>query len=205
MADRYTTIVFDLGNTLIRFDHNIAVKRLNGLFRIEPKALYDLFFDSELTHLFEKGLISPEEFHKRAAEATGISLPYEDFLSIWNDIFWLDEKSCDLARRLKGRYRLFLLSNVNKAHFDHIAKKFDIIDIFDELILSFMVGTMKPDKRIFDEVVRRAGGDRAGLVYIDDREDLVKEAVAMGIDSIRYEGAEKLAEDLSVRGISDTN
>ncbi len=201
MVNRYTTIVFDLGNTLIRFDHNIAVKRLNGLFKVEPKALYELFFDSELTHLFEKGLISPEEFHKRAAEATGISLPYEDFLSIWNDIFWPDEKSCDLARRLKGRYRLFLLSNVNKAHFDHIRGKFDIIEIFDELILSYMVGAMKPDKRIFEEVVRRAGGDRAGLVYVDDREDLIKEAAAMGIDSIRYEGAEKLAKDLKVRGI----
>ena len=201
MADRYNTIVFDLGNTLIRFDHNIAVNRLNGFFKIEPKALYDLFFDSELTHLFEKGLISPEEFHKKAAEAAGISLPYENFLSIWNDIFWLDEKSCDLARRLKKRYRLFLLSNINKAHFEHILGKFDIIKIFDELILSFMVGAMKPDKRIFEEVLRRAGGDKAGLVYIDDREDLIKEASAMGIDSIRYEGAEKLVEDLKVRGI----
>lgn len=201
MSYRYTTIVFDLGNTLVRFDHNIAVKKLNGLFKIEPEALYGLFFDSELTHLFEKGLISPEEFHKRAVDAAGISLPYDKFLAIWNDIFWIDEGACDLARRLKGRYRLFLLSNVNKSHFEYIRGKFDIIGIFDELILSFVVGAMKPDRRIFDEAVRRSGGDRGKLLYIDDREDLIKEAAWMGIESIRYEGAGKLAEDLRIRGI----
>jgi putative hydrolase of the HAD superfamily len=198
---KYTTIVFDLGNTLIRFDHNISAKKIANLFHLESKKIYDAFFDSPITRAFEKGEISPKEFHKRASQLLGVRMPFKDFTDIWNDIFWEDEGSCGLARQLKNTYKLFLLSNVNRLHFEYIHKKFDIIKIFDEIILSFMVGAIKPDRLIFEDVIRRAGGDRTKLLYIDDREDLIKEATSLGIDSIRYEGAEKLKETLKKKGV----
>ena len=80
-------------------------------------------------------------------------------------------------------------------------KKFDILKIFDEVILSFAVGAIKPETAIFEDVIKRAGGDRSKILYIDDREDLIKEASAMGIDSIRFEGAEKLKTTLAGRGV----
>lgn len=192
--------MFDLGNTLVRFDHNISANKIANLFRLDPKKIYDAFFDSEITRDFEKGAISPREFHDRAQRLLKIKLPYKDFVSIWNDIFWEDEGSCELARQLKKSYKLFLLSNVNRLHFEYIRKNFDIINIFDEIILSFMVGAIKPDRIIFEDVIRRAGGDRTKLLYIDDREDLIKEAGALGIDAIRFEGADKLKKTMLEKG-----
>ena len=201
MKKRYETIVFDLGNTLIRFDHNISARKIANLFHLDSKKIYDAFFDSPMTKAFEKGLISPKEFHKKAEELLGVKLPYKDFATIWNDIFWEDEEACDLARQLKKHYRLFLLSNVNRLHFEYIRNKFDIIKIFDEVILSFMVGAIKPDRIIFEDVIKRAGGDRAKILYIDDREDLIKEASLLGIDSIRFEGAGKLKSVLTEKEV----
>lgn len=201
MKRRYNTIVFDLGNTLIRFDHNIAVDKLKKRFGIDPKVTYQLFFDSPLTHLFEKGLISTEEFYKEALKLLGIDIPYGEFIPLWNDIFWEDAESCEIAKKLKSNYRLFLLSNVNRSHFEHIQSKFSIIKIFDKLILSFVEGAMKPEKAIYDKVIELAGGDPSGVLYIDDREDLVKEAKGLGIDSIRYETAGKLKKELLARGV----
>lgn len=201
MKKHYSVIAFDLGNTLIRFDHNISAKRIANLFRLDSKKVYDIFFDSELIRLFERGLISPREFYKRATNLLGIKLPYKDFVSIWNDIFWEDIDACDLARRLKEDYRLFLLSNVDRLHFEYIQKKFDIIKIFDEVILSFMVGAIKPDRIIFEDMIRRAGGDRTRVLYIDDREDLIKEAKLLGIDSIMYECADKLVRVMEEKGV----
>ncbi|MCM8790889.1 MAG: HAD hydrolase-like protein [Candidatus Omnitrophica bacterium] len=197
----YTHIVFDLGNTLIRFDHNISARKIVNLFHLDSKKVYDTFFDSHLTRDFEKGLISPREFYRKTKNHLGINIPYKDFMDIWNDIFWEDIDMCALARSLKEHYRLFLLSNVNRSHFEYIRKKFDIINIFDDVILSFMVGAMKPDRIIFEDVIRRAGGDRSKLLYIDDREDLVKEAEQMGIDSIRFEGIEKLKVKMKEKGV----
>lgn len=201
MKKKYSVIVFDLGNTIIRFDHNISAKKIANLFRLDSKKIYDIFFDSEITRAFEKGDISPKEFHKRASLFLGVKMPYKDFIAIWNDIFWEDKDACDLARQLKKSYKLFLLSNVNRLHFEHIEKKFDIIKIFDEIILSYLVGATKPDKLIYEDVIRRAGGDRTKLLYIDDREDLIKEASALGIDSVRFEGAAELKKTLAGKGI----
>jgi putative hydrolase of the HAD superfamily len=198
---QYSVIVFDLGNTLIKFDHNISAKKLANLFRLDSKKIYETFFDSDITRAFDRGLISPREFYKRAIALFSIKLPYKDFVSIWCDIFWEDEGACDLARRLKKLYKLFLISNVNRLHFEYIQRKFDIISVFDEIILSFLVGAMKPDKKIFDEMVNRAGGDRSSVLYIDDRNDLVSEARLLGIDSIKYEGADKLTGELKRRSI----
>lgn len=201
MNEKYSVIAFDLGNTLIRFDHNISAGKIANLCHLDSRKVYDAFFDSEMTRAFERGEISPREFYKRAASHLGVKLPYKDFVNIWNDIFWEDEGVCKLARRLKRTHRLFLLSNINRLHFEHIRKKFDIIKIFDEIILSFMVGAIKPDRIIFEDVIRRAGGDKTKLLYIDDREDLIKEAVSIGIDSIRFESAAQLEEELVKKGV----
>ena len=202
MDKGYSVIVFDLGNTLIRFDHNISAKKIANLCRLDSGKIYDSFFDSELTRAFEKGQVSPREFYSRACRLLNINIPYRDFVAIWNDIFWEDKEACSLARRLKeSSYRLFLLSNVNRLHFEWIKKKFDIVNIFDEVILSFVVGAIKPDRLIFDHVVTLSGRDKSELLYIDDREDLVKEARSLGIDSIRYEGAAKLESEFKKMGI----
>jgi len=194
-------IIFDLGNTLIRFDHNISAKKISNLFHVDSEKVRSIFFDSGFTRDFEKGLISPKVFHSRITDFLNIKLPFKDFVSIWDDIFWEDTEACEIARQLKSRYRLFLLSNVNRLHYDYIEKKFDIIKIFDEVILSFAVGAMKPEIKIFDDAVKRAGGDKTAVLYIDDREDLIKEARKFGIDSIKFEGAGKLREELKNRGL----
>lgn len=201
MEKHYQVIIFDLGNTLIRFDHSISAKKFANLFHLDAEEIRKLFFDSELTQLFEKGLISPREFYSRVTGYLGIKLPYKDFVDIWNDIFWEDEEACDIARALKKKYKLFLLSNVSRLHYEYIEKKFDIIKIFDETILSFAVGAVKPEKLIFEDAIKRAGGDKTAVLYIDDREDLISEAKALGIESIRYEGADRLRRELSDRGI----
>lgn len=201
MAKKYSVIIFDLGNTLIRFDHRICAEKVANLFSLDQEKVRALFFDSDVTRLFEKGLVSAKEFYERVTGLLGIKIPYKDFVSIWNDIFWEDKDACDIARKLKEDYRLFLLSNVNRLHYEYIEKKFDIIKIFDEVILSFAVGAMKPEALIFEDAVRRAGGDKSAVLYIDDREDLIKEANEFGIESIRFEGADKLKEALKERGV----
>lgn len=199
---KYPIVVFDLGNTLIRFDHNIAAKKVKDLSNVPYDDIYQAFFDSPHTRAFEKGEMLSGEFYVGMKELLGLKLDYDEFVPIWNNIFWEDEVSCGIARRLKANgYTLFLLSNVNKLHFEFIERKFNILNIFDEMILSYIVGSMKPERAIFDEVIKRAGGDRAKILYIDDREDLIKEATALGIDSIRFEGGEKLGKELKDRGI----
>ncbi len=194
MAKRYEVILFDLGNTIIRFDHNISARKIANLCGVSHKFIYETFFDSEITRLFDAGMISPKEFYLRVSGHLGIALPYRDFVDIWNDIFWEDQDAIGLARELEGEYRLFLMSNINKLHFEYIIERFKSLEIFSEIILSYIVGALKPDMRIYEHARGLAGVDFSKLFYIDDRDDLVREAQALGIDSVRFENAGKLRE-----------
>ena len=62
-------IIFDLGNVLIGFDHQIAVKRILAHTPMSEGEIYNLFFDSTLTRVFEEGKISPLLFFNLSCPA----------------------------------------------------------------------------------------------------------------------------------------
>lgn len=194
MDKEYGLIIFDLGNTIIRFDHNISAGKLAKRFGLDRKKIYDTFFDSEVTRKFDTGAITPRQFYSEVKRLLKISLPYKEFSDIWSDVFWEDEKACLLVRRLKERHRLCLMSNVNKLHFDHIKNRFNIIKIFDFIVLSYLVGVLKPDRKIYERARDISGVPFSDILYIDDREDLIKEAGSYGIESFRFEGAANLED-----------
>jgi len=191
---KYGLIAFDLGNTIIRFDHNIAAGKISGRFGVDKGRVFEPFFDSDITRRFETGKISPEIFHVEISELLGIKLPYEEFVDIWNDIFWEDKRCSELVRRLKAKYRICLLSNVNKLHFEWIRAKFGIIGIFDHLVLSYLVGAQKPDRKIYEYASRVSGVGFDGILYIDDRADLIEAAKGYGIESVPFKDAPALED-----------
>lgn len=190
----YGLIIFDLGNTLIRFDHRIAVKKICEKFGGDEEALYDAMFDSELTREFGMGTVSAREFHARFSGLFGIRFGFEEFRAVWCDIFWEDREACSLAGRLRGMYPLCLMSNIDELHYAHIREKFDVIGIFDHIVLSYEAGALKPDRRIYERAREISGVPFSGMLYIDDRQDLVDAAVSYGIESVRFEDARKLEE-----------
>ena len=58
----YDSILCDLGNVLINFDHRVAVKKILGLTPKKEEDIYQLFFDSGLTKLYEEGKITSLDF-----------------------------------------------------------------------------------------------------------------------------------------------
>ena len=50
-----------------------------------------------------------------------------------------------ILQRLRGRYRIACLSNVNMMHWDYIRETHDFIEWFDHPIASWAVGQRKPD------------------------------------------------------------
>jgi putative hydrolase of the HAD superfamily len=201
MHKRFRLIIFDLGNTIIRFDHHISARKISSRFGLDEAAVYGTLFDSELTRLFDAGKVSAGQFHSGMTRELGIQLPYAEFVEIWSDIFWEDAESCALARRLAHRYALCLMSNVNELHFEHIRKKFDVVKVFDYIVLSYVVGVLKPDRRIFEHARSRSGVDFSGMLYIDDREDLVEAARSFGIEALKFQGAPALESWLLERKV----
>ena len=94
-----------------------------------------------------------------------------------------------------------LLSNTNDIHFRFIRKHYPVLRHFDDFVLSYEVGVMKPDAGIYAEALRRAGVPPSECFFVDDKQVNVDAARKAGIDAVRFEGRERLESQLSERGI----
>ncbi len=197
VENRYEAIICDLGNVLINFDHNIAVKKLLKHTPKNKEDIYNLFFDSPFTKLYEEGKISLDEFFKRIKDALNLDIDCAHFLPIWNDIFFeipLNIKLHDFLKSVKSKYKLVLLSNINKTHFEFVRRKMSILKEFDKLILSYEVGFRKPTPEIYKAALESVNVFVSKVLYIDDRKDLIEKAGKLGLKGVIFRNEESLEE-----------
>ena len=203
--DNIEVIIFDLGNVVVDFNHWISVNKISHFCNYSPKEIYNMFFDSPLTKLFETGQITPKQFFTALRKKIKCKISYKDFLPIWNQIFFLTSNNLSvhkIIRKVKNRYKIFLLSNINKLHFDYLANSMDgIFGEFDKVILSYKAKMIKPDRKIYNLVRKIAKTKFDSIVYIDDRKDLTDAASKLRIKSIQYKNPRLLKKKLFTLGI----
>ncbi len=205
MNNQIKAIVFDLGRVLVDFDHQIAAKKIAELTRKSPQQIFDLFFDSPLIQSFERGKIPAENFFASVSQILGLQISFEQFLLIWNQIFFLSEDNRSvyaLGKSLKNSYRLALLSNINVLHFDYLKLNFPVFDIFSDIFASCEMGFIKPEPEIYCQVISSLGVLPEEIFYVDDREELIEEASKLGIRGFVFKGATQLKIDLDSCGIN---
>jgi putative hydrolase of the HAD superfamily len=197
-------IIFDLGRVLVDFDHMIAARRLSEYTNRPLREIFSLIFDSGLTRAFEKGQISPRNFFLKLKKRLKLKISYNDFLFIWNEIFFLtsaNQKVYRLAKALKKNYIIALLSNINTLHFRYLRKKFSFFDVFDKIFLSYRMRSRKPSPLIYKKVMKALRARPCEIIYTDDRPDLVKTAGRLGICAFRFQGINKLKNDFVKSGV----
>lgn len=195
------SFLFDLGNVLVRFDHRAAAARIAEHAKADPEDLYRLFFESPLVVDHDEGRISTSVFYEALKKEIGLSLPYDRFLSVWNDIFTPDPEMEALVRRLLGSYPCFLISNTNRPHFDHLREHYPVLNELNGWILSYEVGRLKPHPAIYRRALEMARAPAAEVFYVDDREDLIEAGRQLGFQVHRFEGVAPLRAELQKRGI----
>ncbi|MDD4953535.1 MAG: HAD family phosphatase [Candidatus Omnitrophica bacterium] len=201
-------VIFDLGNVLIDFDHRRAAERVSGFTDLSGEEIFNLFFDSEITGLFEEGKISPEDFFLKVKKTLNLRLDFAGFVPIWNEIFFLSPKNIaayELALSLRKDYKTLLLTNINVLHFEYIKKNFSIFEGFPRIVASFEEGVRKPDPRIYFKALEVLGVSPQECFYTDDRPDLVEASRKLGINGFTFTGIEQLNRDLISAGVTQVN
>ena len=198
-------ILYDLGNVILPFDHFQIAEKLSRFvqrkeFQNPPRVFSYLFdFESGAVNGYEVGKVSSQEFFQSLKEFFQLSLSFEDFIPIWNDIFTENQEVSQTILSQKGRQKLGLLSNTNPLHFDYILSKFSIIRAFDQWILSHEVGFKKPAVEIYRKAIEWASVEPWKILFIDDMKNHVEVAVSLGMQGVQFISAEQLREELSFK------
>ena len=196
-------ILYDLGNVILPFNHYQIAERLA---RYSPngesgssEAIFSFLFARETGAInpYETGKISTSQFFHDLKDSFRLTLSFETFVPIWNDIFIENPEVSETILSQKGRWKLGLVSNTNSLHFDYVLSKFPILRVFDRWILSHEVGSKKPDVGIFQKAIEWASVEPEKLLFIDDLKKNVEAAVSLGLQGIHFTSAQQLKEELS--------
>ncbi|MBU2265577.1 MAG: HAD hydrolase-like protein, partial [Candidatus Omnitrophica bacterium] len=177
MQNSPKVLAFDLGNVLFGFDYTIALNKIKGRMKVTiPEVIYSLY-DKNFTIPFEKGLVTGEEFYRLFMKEFGIDFAYSEFVDAWCKIFFPILEVIDLVKNLKGKYPLYLISNINQLHFEYLNQEYpEVFSLFNGLVLSYAIKSVKPEKEIYQKLADRAKVTFPELIYIDDRQDLITQA-----------------------------
>ena len=203
-------IVFDLGGVIFRIDKNQAIKRFNEVGFDDSAAYLDSFTQVGIFGDLESGRIDAEQFRCQLSELAGKQLTLDDCAYGWQGYMAeLPQRNLDKLIELRQRgFRLSLLSNTNPfmmqwARSDAFDGRGHGLDYyFDALYLSYEMGVMKPDSRIFEMMLQGNKAEPQETVFIDDSAHNTQAAAAMGIHVLQPDnGADwhEMLEELIAR------
>ena len=199
---KYSVIVFDLGKVLINFDYQIAVEKFNQI----ESGLGNKFLEHHkknyhIHRAFESGLLSEKEFVNTSLNGVDKKVDPQTFSQYYADIFAAHDDVISLLPLLKKRYKLILLSNTDPLHKKYGWEKYEFLSIFDHLVLSFEVGSVKPEEKIYREVERLSQFPSEEHLYIDDIADYVEAAKKLSWDAIQFINHTQLLEEFRNRNV----
>jgi len=201
------TLLFDLGNVLLFFDHGKALRALasylNPLTAMYTSARKNEFL-KELrgeADLLESGRMDLAQFYSRLKGKIGLTIEFTQFQAIWNDIFTPNEPVLALAQTLATRYPCYILSNTNASHLEYVRATYPQLSFARGYAASHELGVMKPSREFFDKALQQFGLQPMDAVFIDDLAENVSGAREAGLDSFQYQTPEQLQQELAARGI----
>jgi putative hydrolase of the HAD superfamily len=185
-------IIFDLGGVILDIDFGRAEKAFLELGLQNFQELFGLGHADSFIKDHEFGKISDEQFLASLQKLAKHSSEKDAFLKAWNALLIrFPEERIELLKRLKERYRLFLLSNTNAIHvvafLQMYREAFDngsFEDLFEKVYYSHKVGLRKPNKEIYEYVITDSNLRADETLFIDDALVNVEAAREAGLQAI---------------------
>jgi epoxide hydrolase-like predicted phosphatase len=152
----------------------------------------------------ERGEVTEEEFLDQLGWALEPELGHRPtlhrFREIWFEALHSNEPMLELMRELRDRgYRMAILTNNVREWEELWRAKLPVDEIFELVVDSAWVGMRKPDPRIYELTISRLGGVELGeCLFVDDNEENVKAARALGMTAVHFESNEQAIPEIRV-------
>jgi len=196
--------IFDFGNVLAKFE---PYKLTEPYVSDKEKAKYisEVVFDRLYWNKLDDGTITDEEFKKevrnRLPEEMGdvACRVYDNWINTLSPVEGMHELLSDMHKQGK---KLYLISNISKGFADYYPRVpwiKEMFDCFEDLVFSGVLGMIKPDKEIFEYLLKKNNLKAEESIFIDDSEKNINGAVAVGIEGYLFDGdAKKLRKYLDI-------
>ena len=191
-------LIFDVGGVLIGYRWKEMFTDDFGLSDEGAEELAVRIFDDPLWPDFDRGLIEVDDLVEHYCALYPDSECYFKRLFYENDKMATDREAVwEKIAELKSRgYAIYILSNYSeflfKKHTDHMSFR----KIIDGGIVSYEVGAIKPEPKIYEKLLDKYSLDPATCIFYDDIEKNVEAARSLGLESYLVTSEEDLLDKL---------
>lgn len=193
-------LVFDMGHVFVDFEWESVCQVFCESAKIDRE-----YFDPILRRIaalgYERGKVDTAGLIEALYDMIGIRYSREEFNTMWNHTFRENVEMAELLQKLKEQLPIYLLSNTNEAHWQYLEDTYNVSRHFQELILSYEVGHVKPAPEIYEKVLTLSGFDAANCLFVDDLPQNIAAASELGMQTIHFQGAEDLKKRLKTMGL----
>lgn len=192
-------VIFDIGNVLVDFRWRVLMEELK-LSQETQAAFEKTVFGSRWWGELDHGIYEEAEILEHFREDNKAYL--DAFNLVWENRDKLVEPyayAVQWVENLKSSGRnVYLLSNYPKDVFALHAEcgRFPFLDKVDGKVVSGFVRMVKPDADIYEYLLSEYGLNADECVFIDDREENVETAKALGMGGIVFQGYEQACSEL---------
>ncbi len=197
-------IIFDFGGVILPVD---VEKTSDEFERLGLKNFHELYTLKKQQHFFddfERGKIAAQAFRNEIRKHYNRPLSDEEIDYAWNAMLGeVAPERFEFLKDLGGRYQLFLLSNTNVIHHAAFIKslnttfgKGNFENLFVHAYYSFNTKHRKPEKQIYELVMREHNLKPQECVFIDDNMDNAKGAQDAGMNAIHHDKGMEIEKDL---------
>ncbi|WP_019960954.1 HAD family hydrolase [Woodsholea maritima] len=199
---RATALLWDIGNTLVRWDP----KRLYKTLIEDPNAVED-FLNGVCTmdwHTYhDRGVTMADN---RAALV--VRHPDKEALIRAWDVRWLEMFDGTMPGVLELFETLdaagvpqYALTNMPAEKWPAVMGIYPFTQKLLHTVVSGEEGLVKPDPKIYELTKKRIASKPGETLFVDDRQDNVDAAIRCGFQAVRFVDAETLRKDMQERGL----
>ena len=191
-----------MGKVILDFNFELGMEKLAGKCGLPLEEFRKVLFDKDWIRRYERGEISTADYHSHLCEAGQLRMDLANFQESWSSVFLPDLLVPEtLLADLRRRYPLILVSNTNESHVHYIERHYSVLQYFDVKIFSHVVGSLKPDRRIYEAAIAASGQPPEALFFIDDREENVRAAEGFGMRAHQFTTVPRLVAALRSHGV----
>lgn len=187
-------VIFDLGRVLIDWNPmGYLKKNVGDSSKIEK--MFKAIFDSEEWLKLDRGTISESEaieiFKERCPDCHWeIEKMFENILELIPPL----EKNVPILEAVAKKYNTYILSNFGYGTFAKVYEKYHWFKLFDGKVVSSHVKLLKPEKEIYELLLKKYNLKAEESIFIDDTLVNIKACEELGIKGIHYTGERELEE-----------
>jgi 2-haloacid dehalogenase len=196
-----TTVVFDIGNVLLRWDPRHLYRKL-----FDDEDRMEWFLANVCTHDWNVEQDRGRDWDEAVSLLVDRHPEHEShiraFHERWHEtVSGVFEENVAILERLRAAgVPNYCITNFSGAKFAEAKRRFPFLAAFDGVIVSGDERLLKPDPAIYRLLLDRYGLSAGACVFIDDSRANVEAARALGMRAIQYAEPMDLAAELRACG-----